>query len=256
MGTLDAMRHLYADGGRGLAGVARFYRGVVPALLQAPLARFGDTAANAGTLALFDSFDPDGAAPVWLRTGAASVGAAGFRLVLMPVDALKTVMQVEGAKGLGLLRAKAAAHGPRVFWAGAVGSASATVAGHYPWFLVYNELNASLPQYDRATALPSFLARNAAVGFAASAVSDTVSNSLRVLKTTKQASATAITYRQAAALVIHADGVAGLFTRGLKTKIVANGLQGCLFSVLWRLGQDYMAQRDRDAEAARHGAAR
>lgn len=40
-------------------------------------------------------------------------------------------------------------------------------------------------------------------------------------------------------MVIEKDGVIGLFGRGLKTKILSNGLQGLLFSVLWRLGQDF-----------------
>lgn len=39
----EALRHLYKEG-----GVVRFYRGLGPALLQGPLSRFGDTAANAG----------------------------------------------------------------------------------------------------------------------------------------------------------------------------------------------------------------
>jgi hypothetical protein len=34
MGTTEAMKHLYKDGGGGLAGMRRFYRGVGPALLQ------------------------------------------------------------------------------------------------------------------------------------------------------------------------------------------------------------------------------
>ena len=131
--TTDAFRHLYNDGGRGLGGVLRFYRGIGPALLQAPLARFGDTAANAGTLALLDSLDATREAPVWLKTGAASVAAGGFRILLMPIDACKTVLQVEGAHGMALLRAKVAASGPRVLWAGALGSAGATLVGHYPW---------------------------------------------------------------------------------------------------------------------------
>ena len=233
------------------------------------MARFGDTAANAGTLALLDSLDATRDAPVWLKTGAASVAAGGFRILLMPIDACKTVMQVEGAHGMALLRAKVAASGPRVLWAGALGSAGATLVGHYPWcaaawhpalcllltrpclpprfrrrrFLVYNELNASMPQYDRKTELAKYLGRNAAIGFCASAVSDTLSNSIRVLKTTKQASATHISYTQAARMVVHADGVQGLFFRGLRTKILANGAQGCLFSVLWRLGQDALDAR-------------
>lgn len=42
--------------------------------------------------------------------------------------------------------------------------------------------------------------------------------------------------------VIQKDGVLGLFGRGLKTKILSNGLQGIMFTVLWRLGQDYWAK--------------
>lgn len=38
-------------------GIVRFYRGLGPALIQGPMSRFGDTAANAGTLALLDSYD-------------------------------------------------------------------------------------------------------------------------------------------------------------------------------------------------------
>jgi hypothetical protein len=49
--TTVAMKTLYADG-----GIPRFYRGLLPALIQGPLARFGDIAANTGTLAGFNSF--------------------------------------------------------------------------------------------------------------------------------------------------------------------------------------------------------
>jgi hypothetical protein len=30
------------------------------------------------------------------------------------------------------------------------------------------------------------------------------------------------------------DGIAGVFGRGLKTRLVANGLQGVMFSVMWK----------------------
>ena len=63
-----ALRTLYNEGGRGLGGVARFYRGVGPALLQGPLARFGDTASNVGSLALLDSFDSTKGLPVSVKT--------------------------------------------------------------------------------------------------------------------------------------------------------------------------------------------
>ena len=137
MSTTVAMRHLYNDGGRGLGGVLRFYRGFGPALLQAPLARFGDTAANAGTLALLDDVAATRNAPVWLKTVAASVAAGGFRILLMPIDACKTLMQVEGKDGLAVLRTKVKAHGPRVLYAGALGAAGATLVGHYPWCALF-----------------------------------------------------------------------------------------------------------------------
>lgn len=84
---------------------------------------------------------------------------------------------------------------------------------------------------------------SAFIGFCSSAVSDTCSNSLRVLKTTKQTSEVSISYFQAANQVIAKDGVAGLFFRGLGTKIIANGLQGLLFNVLWKLGMDMMEKK-------------
>jgi hypothetical protein len=37
--------------------------------------------------------------------------------------------------------------------------------------------------------------------------------------------------------IIKKDGLSGLFGRGLGTKLITNGIQGILFSVLWRLGQ-------------------
>ena len=40
-------------------------------------------------------------------------------------------------------------------------------------------------------------------------------------------------------MVVQKDGISGLFFRGLGTKIISNGLQGLMFSVLWRMGMDY-----------------
>ena len=47
-------------------GIRRFYRGYGPALLQGPISRFGDTAANVGILALLESH-PD--LPIFVKTG-------------------------------------------------------------------------------------------------------------------------------------------------------------------------------------------
>ena len=86
-GTTEAFKKLYSEG-----GIPRFYRGLIPALVQGPLSRFGDTAANTGTLALLDSIELTEGLPVGVKTVAASVGAALFRILLMPVDTFKTTM--------------------------------------------------------------------------------------------------------------------------------------------------------------------
>lgn len=178
--------------------------------------------------------------PVSVKTAAASVTAGVWRIFLMPVDTLKTMMQVEGKQGMGKLGGKLRAGGPLVMFHGALAASAATMVGHFPWFFTYNWLDVNLPKAETTV---QKLSRRAFMGFAASVVSDTVSNSVRVVKTTKQTFETSITYPQAIRHVVDKDGVAGLFGRGLQTRILANGLQGLLFSVLWRYFDDLFKSR-------------
>merc|ERR1711957_1014045 len=218
---------LYAEG-----GVARFYRGLAPGLIQAPMARFGDTAANDGALAALEHTS----LPTAAKTMAASGCAAAFRVVLMPIDAWKTTKQVEGADGLKKLMEKTKKH-PSALWQGALGAMSATWVGHYPWFYTNNQLRESLPQFDFAYGK---YVRNAVIGFASAAVSDTLSNSLRVLKTTRQTALEPVGYMESAKQIIAADGYAGLFGRGLKTRIATNGIQGAMFTIGWRAISEHL----------------
>merc|ERR1712100_909476 len=100
----------------------------------------------------------------------------------MPVDACKCILQVEGKGGLGKLQSKVVAGGPTVLWHGGLGAASATFVGHYPWFATFNLLDENLPQ-AREDSLLQKLSRRALMGFCSSVVSDTCSNSIRILKT-------------------------------------------------------------------------
>lgn len=43
-----------------------------------------------------------------------------------------------------------------------------------------------------------------------------------------------ITYLQCAQQIIAQDGIMGLLGRGLGTKLISNGIQGAMFSVLWK----------------------
>lgn len=238
-GTLgDSLKELYNQG-----GIPRLYQGLPFAIVQGPLTRFGDTAANVGILALLDSIPETATLSLPLQTFAGSITAGVWRIFLMPIDTAKTAMQVEGGDGLERLKQQVIDNGPSPLYQGALASAAATAAGHYPWFLTYNFMNDYLPVISKEDDLLLFLVRSAALGLTASSVSDCVSNSLRVIKTTKQTAGLSdnagkeITYREALALVLETDGVAGLFGRGLQTRLLTNAIQGAVFSVLWKYFQ-------------------
>ena len=82
------------------------------------------------------------------------------------------------------------------------------------------------------------LLRSGFIGLCASSVSDISSNSLRVLKTVRQTSddgsKDSFSYIETAKGIIKEEGFNGLFGRGLQTKLLANGLQSSLFSVLFK----------------------
>ena len=63
-------------------------------------------AANAGMLALLDSYDSTKNLPVGVKTGCASASAGIFRIFLMPIDFVKTTLQVEGNNGWTVMGSK------------------------------------------------------------------------------------------------------------------------------------------------------
>lgn len=95
------------------------------------MSRFGDTAANTGVLTLMDSFEATKTLPVGVKTVAASVGAALFRIGLMPIDTVKTTMQVTGKFSAVVDKMKAS--GVRSLFNGSIAAAGATFVGHYPY---------------------------------------------------------------------------------------------------------------------------
>ena len=111
---------------------------------------------------------------------------------------------------------------------------AASFLGGLPWWLTFNALSAALP-VDEASPIAAQLAQRAVVGFLSTAVSDCLTNGLRVLKTSRQTSPTSLSSSAAAAAVLAKDGVAGLLGRGLRTRLLVNGLQSALFVVVWKL---------------------
>merc|ERR1712106_1242609 len=106
-------------------------------------------------------------------------------------------MQVTGKFSNVVTKVKAG--GILVLYHGSLAAASATFVGHYPWFFTYNFLSEKIPEQD--TTLKK-LGRRAIMGFSASAISDTCSNSIRVVKVYKQASPETLSYPQVVRNVI------------------------------------------------------
>jgi len=228
----ETIKNIYAAGASTtpsmpmFGGIKRFYAGVSLAIIQAPLSRFGDTAANTGVLALFEALNPS--IPVGIQTAFASTAGACWRIAIMPVDCMKTNLQVQGS--LQLTKEKIAAGGPFVLYSGAAANFAANWVGNYPWFATFNFLQSVVPQQEGKMKL----VRNALIGVCASSVSDCLSNSLRVLKTTMQTGGADLSYMGAVKQIIATDGIGGLFGRGLKVRLATNIAQSMVFSVAWK----------------------
>jgi hypothetical protein len=262
-GTLmSSLRTLWGQG-----GISRLYQGLPFAIIQGPLTRFGDTAANVGILSLLESIPITQSLPLPIKTLCGSITAGLWRIILMPIDTSKTSLQVEGSIGLQKLWNTTLLYGPGVLYRGSLAQAAATAVGHFPWFLTYNFFNDILPVVDTSSMagqvdpnLITFLSlgRSALLGLLASCVSDCSSNSLRVIKTTKQTAqlndstvvdpnsnntrTKDLTYKEVVQLIIDQDGIIGLFGRGLQTRLLTNAIQGAMFSVLWKYFQQQLVQ--------------
>ena len=155
-------------------------------------------------------------------------------MMLMPIDTCKTVLQIENKKGLTQLLSKVRNGHIHLLYSGALANALSSFIGHYPWFYTYNLLSKNEALIE---SIPWATGRNALIGFMSSIVSDTVANSMRVIKTSKQAlgsTRSSITYAETISLILAVDGWRGLLGRGLKTRILGNALQSILFTVVWR----------------------
>jgi len=95
----NATKTLFTDG-----GWVRYYQGLTAALVQGPISRFGDTAANAGILALLNSNEYTRTLPELEKTVFVSLAAACFRILLTPIDTIKTTLQTQGKPGIAILK--------------------------------------------------------------------------------------------------------------------------------------------------------
>lgn len=87
-GTFKQVLHkLYLEG-----GVWRFYWGYTVALLQGPLSWFGDTFSNKLVFEYLNSYESTKNISISMKTLTASTMASLFRILLTPVDTVKTIL--------------------------------------------------------------------------------------------------------------------------------------------------------------------
>lgn len=215
-------QHLYKEG-----GILRFYKGYPYAIMLGPISRFGDTAANAFATNYFKD-----KAPLYIQTFYGSIISSSWKISLMPLDSLKTNLQVNGNLGFNNIKNQVNKYGIKSLYNGASAGLTANMVGHYPWFLTYNYLDNNLNKYEKEPFKK--LIRNGGIGFISAILSDCCSNSFRVLKTSRQTNFNNESYKDTVQNIIKNDGYRGLFGRGLKTRILTNGLQGILFNITWK----------------------
>lgn len=225
-GFFTTVKELWKEG-----GPARFYQGLHWAVLQAPLSRFGDAFANSWSLSLVSALMPS--SPPFVGTALGVTLSSAWRVLLVPIDTIKTASQVHGDAASSVLMGKVKEDGILQLWSGSFASFAANWAQNFPWWVTLNTVEALWP----APSDPVWaLLRHGITGMMASIVADCIPNPLRVLKTVRQVSPdTAVGYMDICRSVIKTDGLHGLLFRGLTTRVLTNVLQGSFFSIAWRI---------------------
>eukprot|EP00913_Durusdinium_trenchii_P008530 g8010.t2 len=213
----EVLQKLWAEG-----GLLRLYQGLFWAILQVPLSRFGDVAANDLSLAVARVW----VLPLSMTTFLGSISGAAWRILITPVETCKTILQTDGSQ---ILRKKLMRGGLFGLWEGWEGNYLANLLGSYPCFVAMNLLQHHLPVPRGRLQV---LGRSALIGAIGTSASDVVANFMCIIKTKKQTSSEDCSYWRAAQQIIEKDGVGGVFFRGLGTRILINILQGSFFNVL------------------------
>jgi hypothetical protein len=230
--TRVAIHSLYSEG-----GLLRFYRGMPFALIQNPLTKFGAVAANEGSRVLVEQLTGSAAPSPLVTSVLGTLFSIGWKLILVPLETMKTVLQVDGTEGFNNLLKEVMIGNWRRLYAGGLITVLSTILSHYPWFYVHNLLDLWIEKSEDSRWL---IARSAFIGFVASVTSDCFSNIFRVVKTLRQTIGEEEAYMAVFMRLYEDEGLLQLATRGLFTRILANGLQSIVFVIAWKFIPFYL----------------
>jgi hypothetical protein len=137
-----------------------------------------------------------------VQTSFGSLIAGLWRTLVLPINTWKTSKQVHGKDGLKILLGKTKTYGISSFYQGGMAEVFSTSITHYSWFVIHNYLENWLPKYSYKNELSNAIIRSALIGFLSTLVSDCLVNSLRVVKTFKQAAQEKLSYGQVLSQII------------------------------------------------------
>ena len=151
----------------------------------------------------------------------------------MPLDTLDVILQVEGKPGYSILKNKIKNHGMSVLYHGSVIWSITNLMGNFSWFLTYGYLNTLNLNEENS------IFKNALLGFACSSASDITTNPLRVIKLNRQSHPKKISYPEVFNTIVSKEGYLGLWSRGLKTRLLTHGIQSSFFVAIWKYIEQY-----------------
>ena len=211
--------------------ILRFYRGFSPNLLKTCFGKFGDAAFY--TYFHQSEFDHLSNSQ---RSSYISFASSVLKFKLMPLDTYTNMCQVRGEEGILVMRKKIAENGLGVLYNGSTAYFLSNFIGNTSWFFTMDYLNKIYYQpYQKKTDTK----KNIIIGFASSAVSDLITNPIRILKTYKQSNKEDISYLQSLKEIYKSKGLVNFYFRGLPSKLLLNGLNSALFLVLWKKFENY-----------------
>jgi len=210
-------------------GVLRFYKGYIPSLIVASNCKFAEL--NGYYYSKHNNFS-EKEQLLFISTISSLT-----KLSLVPIDTLDVVLQVEGKKGINILKTKIKKNGYNVLYYGATPWILNNFIGTYIWFNVHNYLDFKYKdEYKNGV---KFNVKNGLIGLVSSLSSDIVTNPLRILKINKQANSTSISYMSTIKDIHQTKNYSEFFLRGLKTRMIIHGIQNVAFVIIWKNLEKY-----------------
>ena len=204
----------------------RFYRGYTLSFFKGGMGKFSDAA----LYTYFHSPEFDHIYEVQ-RSSYISLCSAVIRFNMIPLDTYTNMYQVRGIKGREIMKDKIRKHGFTTLYSGSTAYFLSNFVGNSAWFFTMDNLNKI---YYKPDEKKNDTKKNILIGLASSAVSDLITNPIRILKTYKQSNKDNISYTRAISEMVKSKGLLNFYVRGLPTKLVLNGLNSAVFLVLWK----------------------